>query len=58
MRCLDIAGMVVAERAAHAFRISVIRDDISVVRELFVADRTNAVLLNDFPAEEFSHLCG
>jgi hypothetical protein len=37
--------MVVAESAAHAFRISVIGDNIRVPRELFIANRTDAVLV-------------
>lgn len=49
MRSLNIAGMVVAESAAHAFRISVIGDDIRILRELFTANRTDAVLLGNFP---------
>jgi hypothetical protein len=56
MRCLDIAGMVVAESAADAFRISVIGDDIRILREPFSANRTDAVLLDNFSVHQFPHL--
>ena len=48
--------MVVAEGAAHAFRISVIGDDIRVLRELFIANRTDAVLFDNFAVHQFPHL--
>ena len=34
-----------------------VRDDVAIVRELFVADRAYPVLLNNLPVQQFSHLC-
>jgi hypothetical protein len=49
--------MVISPRPSHPFGISVIWRNIVVVGELFVADRTFPVLLDDLPVQEFSHLC-
>ena len=47
MGCLDIVWMIVPPGSSHPFRIPVVWHDIVVVRELFVADGTLPVLLDD-----------
>jgi len=39
--------MVVSPGAAHSFRFSVVRDDIVVIGEVFVADGAYAALLDN-----------
>jgi hypothetical protein len=34
-----------------------IRDDVAIVCELFTADGTFPVLLDNLPVQEFPHLC-
>jgi hypothetical protein len=53
---LDVVWMVVSPCPSHAFAPFVIRDNIVAVRELLLADWTNAVLLSDLPIEQFPHL--
>jgi len=43
--------MIVSPRSSHSFGILVIRHDIAVFRELFVADGTFLVLLDNFPIQ-------
>lgn len=38
MRCLDIVWMIVSPRSSHAFRVPVVRNNVVVICELFVAD--------------------
>jgi len=58
MRCLNVVWMVISPRTAHAFGILMIRHDVVVVREFFMADRTLLVLLRNLPIQEFPHLGG
>ena len=57
MRCLDVVRVVVSPRSSHSFGILVIRHDVVVVCELFVADRALLVLLDNLPFEQFPHSC-
>jgi len=55
MDCLDILRMVVSPSSAHAFRISVIRDDIAVIEKFFATYRTFPALLADLAVHELPH---
>ena len=57
MRCLDIVRMVISSRPSHAFGPFAIWHDVVVIRELFAADCTFPILLDDFPVQEHPHLC-
>jgi hypothetical protein len=57
MGCLDIVGMVVPPCSSHPFGIPVVRHDVVVVGEFFVADGTLPRLLDDFAIKQFPHLC-
>ena len=48
--------MVVSPRSSHAFATFVVWDNIVVIRELFLADWADSVLLADLPVEQFPHL--
>jgi hypothetical protein len=48
VRCLDIVRVIVSPGSAHAFWILVVRGDVVVVREFFVADRAYSGLLSNF----------
>jgi len=48
MRCLDIAGMVVAEGSSHSLWVYVLGDHVVVIREFVVTDRTDPLLLTIF----------
>jgi hypothetical protein len=50
--------MIVPPRSSHSFRLFVIRNDIVIICELFTANRTDAVLFDDFPVHRFPHLRG
>lgn len=56
MYCLDIVRVIVAPRSTHSLRVSVVWDDVVVVRELFMADRADAGLFSDLSVEQLSHL--
>ena len=56
MHCLDIVRMVVSPCPSHAFAPFVVWDNIVVIRELFLADWANSVLLADLPIEQLPHL--
>jgi len=45
---LNIVRVIVSPRSTHSFWISMVRDHVVIVRELFVADRANASLFSDF----------
>lgn len=49
--------MIVSPRTAHSFRLLVIRNNVVVVRELFIAGRTDPALFDDLPVHQFPHLC-
>jgi len=48
--------MIVSPRAAHSFRFPVVRYDIAVISELFVADGAYASLLDNLSIQKFPHL--
>jgi hypothetical protein len=54
---LNIVWMVVSPGSSHPFTPFVVWYNIVVIRELFFADWTGSVLLNDFPVQQFPHLC-
>jgi hypothetical protein len=56
MCCLDVVWMIISPGTAHAFRILVVRHNIVVVGEFFVADRADSVLLRDFAVHQSPHL--
>jgi len=56
MSCLNIVWMIVSPSSAHSFGVSVVRDDVVVVSELFVTDGAYASLLSDFPVQHLAHL--
>jgi len=47
--------MVVSPRSSHSFGIPVVRNDVVIVGELFVADGAYSFLLGDFPLQKFPH---
>ena len=58
MRRLDIVRMVISSCPSHAFGPFVVWHDVVVVGELFVADCTFPILLDDFLVQQLPHLCG
>ncbi len=56
MCCLDIVRMIIPPRSAHSFRTLVVRDDIVVIREVFVADGAYPTLLDDLSVQNLPHL--
>jgi len=54
--CLNIVRMVVSPCSSHSFRILMVRHDVAVVRELFMADGTFLVLLHDLSVQKLAHL--
>jgi hypothetical protein len=50
--------MVVSPRPSHSFGIPVVWYNVVVVGELFVADRTDPVLFNNLPVQEFPRFSG
>jgi hypothetical protein len=57
MCCLNIVWMVVSPSSSHTFGLFVVWHDVVVIRELFVADCTFPVLLDNFSIQQFPHLC-
>jgi hypothetical protein len=47
--------MVVSPRSSHPFGISMVWNDVVVVREFFVADRAYSLLLGDLSLQQFPH---
>jgi hypothetical protein len=47
--------MIISPRATHSSGILVVRDNVVVVGELFVADCAYSFLLGDFPLQQFPH---
>jgi hypothetical protein len=45
---LNIAGVVISPSSSHAFGFDVVGHNLVVIREGCVADRTFAILLDDF----------
>jgi hypothetical protein len=58
MDCLDVLRMVISPRSSHAFRVSVVWDDVAVLGEFVVANRASAVLFGDLSVQELPHLSG
>ena len=58
MSCLNIVWVVIPPRSAHSFRIPVVWNHIVIVCELFVADGTLLILLDNLAVQELSHLSG
>ena len=56
MCSLDIVRMIVSPRSSHTLGIPMVRNDVAIVRELFVADSTFPVLLDDLAVQQFPHL--
>lgn len=56
MCSLDIIGMVVSPRSSHSFRILVVRHDVVVIREVFVADGADPALLDNLSVQQFPNL--
>ncbi len=56
MRCLDVVRMVISPRSAHSFRVFVVRDDVVVIRKVFVADGAYSALLDNLSVQKFPHL--
>ena len=56
MCCLDIVRMIVPPRSPHSFRAFVVRNDVVVVGEFFVADGARASLFSDLAVEQLPHL--
>jgi hypothetical protein len=52
---LDIVRVIVAPRSTHSLWISMVRNHVVIVRELFVADGADASLFPDFSVEQLSH---
>lgn len=57
MRRLDVVGMVIAPRSAHALGLDVIGDDVIAVRKRQVADSAVSLLRRDFLGEHFPQFC-
>jgi hypothetical protein len=55
VHCLNIVGMVVSPRPAHASRIDVVGHDVVTVSERHLANGALPVLLNYFLIEQFPH---
>jgi hypothetical protein len=47
--------VVISPRPTHSFWVSMVRSDVVVVRELFVADGAYSLLLCDFPLQKSPH---
>ena len=56
MSCLNIVWVVVSPSSAHPLGIPMVWDDVVIVGELFMADGTLSVLLDNLPVQEFPHL--
>lgn len=56
MCCLDVVRVIIPPRSAHSFRILVVRNDVVVVRELFVTDCAYPSLLSDLTVQQLPHL--
>jgi len=48
--------MVIAPRASNPFRILVVRDDVVVVREVFVANGAYPAMLDNLSVQKLPHL--
>src|SRR5581483_3776983 len=48
--------MVISPSSSHSLGIPMVRDDVAIVRELFVADGTFLVLFDNLPVQQLPHL--
>jgi len=48
--------MIISPRSAHSFRILVVRNDVVVVGEFFVADGADSALLPHLAVQQFPYL--
>ena len=55
MSCLDIVRVVISPSSSHPFGLFVIRHDVVVIREVFVANPAFFVLLHNFSIQQFPH---
>jgi hypothetical protein len=55
MRCSDIVWVIVSPRSSHSLGIPMVWHYVVVVGELFVADGTLSVLLDNLPVQELPH---
>ena len=55
MCSLDIVRMIVSPSSSHSLGILMVRDDIAIVCELFMADGTFPVLLDNLSVQHLSH---
>jgi hypothetical protein len=53
---LDIVRMIVPPRSSHSTGIDVVRNDVVIVRELSLAERTHTVLGGNLPVHQLPHL--
>jgi hypothetical protein len=58
MHGLDVFGMVVSSTSSHALRAPVVRYDVDVILEFFLADSAFSVLRDNLTVEKFPHFCG
>jgi hypothetical protein len=56
MGCLNVVWMVISPRSAHPFWIPMVRHDVAIVTELFLADCALSALIYDFPVQQLAHL--
>jgi hypothetical protein len=56
MDCLNVIGMIISPRSSHAFGLDVVGHNLVVIREVRVADRAFAVLLDDLSVQQLPHL--
>jgi hypothetical protein len=57
MHSLDVFGMVVSSTSSHALRAPVVRYDVDVILEFFLADGAFSVLRDDLAVEQFPRFC-
>ena len=57
MCCLDIVRVIISPAPTHPFGVLVIRHDVAVIGELFLANGGFPVLLDNLAVQQFSHLC-
>jgi hypothetical protein len=54
---LNIVGMIVSPGSSHASRVDVVRHDIAVVCELYMAEWAFPALFDNLAVEQPPHLC-
>jgi hypothetical protein len=56
VRCLNIVWMVVSPCSSHSLTPFVIWHNVVVIRELFLANWADSILLSNLSIEQLSHL--